>query len=130
MLVEQNFQRVHRGGKLAPGLSRHHIRRRIGKLAQHPVATLAERRGGLIHRLAIDFKRLHLTALEPSMLRDCRTLYRLYPQIHQSAIGELPSGARLQVEQSLIAESAIVEKRQPVVGESGQRLPSLLPAST
>jgi hypothetical protein len=43
MLVEQNFQRVHRGGKLAPGLSRHHIRRRIGKLAQHPVATLAER---------------------------------------------------------------------------------------
>ena len=84
---------------------------------------------GLIHRLAKDLKRLHLAGLGPSMLRDCRTLYRLYPQIHQSAIGELPSGTRLQIQQSLITESAFVEKRQPVVGESGQRLPSLLPAS-
>ncbi len=45
---------------------------------------------GLIPRVALDLKSRDIGGLGTSMLKSCRTFYRLYPQIRQSVIGELP----------------------------------------
>ncbi len=52
------------------------------------------------------------------MLKDCRTFYRLYPQIRPSAVGELPEGSFSQTRQSLIGESATPELTAPAVQKS------------
>ena len=60
----------------------------------------------LIQRLAHDLKSRAIGGLGASMLKDCRTFYRFYPQIRQPAVGELPVGGSLQICQPLAGESA------------------------
>lgn len=89
----------------------------------------AEYGANLLENLARDFRKRGVSGLGVSVLRLTRRFFELYPQIRQPAVAESASAGELQIRQSLIAESATLEKSQPVVGESGQRLPSLLPAS-
>jgi predicted nuclease of restriction endonuclease-like (RecB) superfamily len=65
---------------------------------------------GLIQRVASDLKSRGIGGLGASMLKDCRTFYRLYPQIRQPAVGELPVGGQLPIRQPLIGESAAIEE--------------------
>jgi predicted nuclease of restriction endonuclease-like (RecB) superfamily len=60
----------------------------------------------LIQRVASDLQSRDISGLGASMLKNCRTFYRLYPQIRQSAVGELPAGGFSPIRQSLIGESA------------------------
>lgn len=80
---------------------------------------------GLIQSIARDLKSRELGGLGASMLRDCRTFYRLYPQIYQSAIGELSGGT--PIHQSLIGEFAGSAK-SPLPPEKSARQPAPLPA--
>ena len=80
-------------------------------------------------RVAKDLRARGVKGLGVSLLRLTRRFFELYPQIRQSAVAESVAMGGLQIRQSLITESAVLEKGQPVAGESGQRLPSLLTAS-
>ena len=77
----------------------------------------AEYGARLIQRVASDLKSRDIGGLGASMLKDCRIFYRLYPQMCQSAIGELPVGGLLQIRQALIGESTSPEKSSPPVSK-------------
>ncbi len=77
----------------------------------------AEYGARLIQRVATDLKTRDIGGLGASMLKDCRTFYRLYPQIRQPAVGELPAGGLLPIRQPLVGESAAIEKFAPPVGK-------------
>ncbi|HNT16236.1 MAG TPA: DUF1016 N-terminal domain-containing protein [Verrucomicrobiota bacterium] len=59
---------------------------------------------GLLKRVADDLKSREITGLGVSTLKDCRTLYRLYPQIRQPAVGELATGALLPIGQPPVGQ--------------------------
>lgn len=50
---------------------------------------------GLIKSVAGDLKDREVTGLGVSMLKNCRTFYRLYPQIRQPAVGDSPAASSL-----------------------------------
>ena len=81
----------------------------------------------LIARVATDLKSRNIGGLGPSMLKNCRTFYRLYPQIRQSAVGELPEGGLSPIRQSLIGELASPELFAPAARKSQHRQPKALP---
>jgi hypothetical protein len=59
----------------------------------------------LLSNLAGDLRVKGLKGLGISMLKNCRQFYRIYPQIHQSLIGEFaPIPSELEIRQSTIAE--------------------------
>lgn len=84
---------------------------------------------GLLERLAKDLRARGVKGLGVSILRLTRRFFELYPQIRQPAVAESGATSGLQIRQSLITELATLEKSQSVIGESGQRFPSLLPAN-
>ena len=83
----------------------------------------------LLENLARDLREREVSGLGVSMLRLTRRFFELYPQIRQSAVTESAATGGLPIRQSLITELAALDKSPAVIGEPGQRLPSLLPAS-
>ncbi len=67
----------------------------------------------LVQRIAKDLSSRNLTGLGVSMLQNCRSFFRLYPQIHQPAVGELGSCGILGIRQPLVGESANTAKCSP-----------------
>jgi len=64
---------------------------------------------GLMERLAADLAKRNIKGLnDPRLLRDCRTLYRCYPQIRGTVSREFVAGLpnRAEIRQTLSAESA------------------------
>lgn len=85
---------------------------------------------GLLKRLAGDLKSREVTGLGHSMLKDCRTFYRIYPQIGQPAVGEFSSTpASLPIGQPPVGQSFIAPNRKPPVADSNTHLPSPLSAA-
>ncbi|NBB81233.1 MAG: DUF1016 family protein [Verrucomicrobia bacterium] len=82
----------------------------------------------LIPRVAEDLKIQGVPGLGASMLKNCRTLYRVYPQIRQSAIGVLPPDSLPQIRQSPIGEFEGEEVPSPLP-ETPLNHPDPLPAS-
>lgn len=81
---------------------------------------------GLLKRVADDLKRSQIIGLGLSMLKDCRTFYRLYPQIRQSAVGELPPSVLSAIGQPAVGDSGGEIICSPVVSKSAKRLPTPL----
>jgi hypothetical protein len=46
----------------------------------------------LLSRIATDLASRNISGLGASMLKNCRQFFRLYPQIRQPVVGELPTG--------------------------------------
>ncbi|HMO64211.1 MAG TPA: PDDEXK nuclease domain-containing protein [Verrucomicrobiota bacterium] len=85
---------------------------------------------GLLKRPAGDLKSREIFGLGSSMLKDCRTFYRLYPQIRQPAVGDLATAPDfLRIGQPAVGQSSSALNRQPVVADSKARLPSPLPVA-
>jgi len=83
----------------------------------------AEYGARLIQRVASDLKSRAIGGLGASMLKDCRTFYRLYPQIRQPAVGELHVGTLFPIRQPLVVESAALEKSSSPAKLSAQPRP-------
>jgi predicted nuclease of restriction endonuclease-like (RecB) superfamily len=88
----------------------------------------AEYGARLIQRVASDLKSRAIGGLGASMLKDCRTFYRLYPQIRQPAVGELSGGGLLPIRQSVVGESAALEKSSSPPGKLSAQPRPLPPA--
>lgn len=58
----------------------------------------------LIESIAADLKSKGIQGLGASMLKDCRTYYRIYPQIRQAALGEWAGLLPEPIRQSPIGE--------------------------
>lgn len=86
----------------------------------------AEYGAGLLKHLASDLKEREVTGLGVSMLKDCRTLYRVYPQIRQPAVGEL-AAASLPIGQPPVGQLAGEENPTPAMAGSPAHLPPPLP---
>lgn len=83
---------------------------------------------GLLKSLAADLKQRKISGLGVSMLKDCRTFYRLYPQIRQPAVGELSATASLfPIGQPLVGQSIADLSAPQEAGENAKRLPPCLP---
>lgn len=80
----------------------------------------------LLKRLANDLKNRQISGLGISTLKDCRVFYRVYPQIRQSAVGELSADMVLTMGQPLVGELA-AGISSPAVSNSVARLPPPLP---
>jgi predicted nuclease of restriction endonuclease-like (RecB) superfamily len=88
----------------------------------------AEYGARVIQRVASDLKSRDIGGLGGSMLKDCRTFYRLYPQIRQPAVGELSGGGPLPIRQPLIGESAALEQPSSPPGKLSTQPRPLPPA--
>lgn len=81
----------------------------------------AEYGSHLIQRTAADLKSHGVGGLGVSMLKDCRMVYRLYPQIRQAAIGEFPTTYSGAIRQSLIGEFVMkLDQANPIADASPQ----------
>jgi len=73
----------------------------------------------LIARVATDLASREISGLGVSMLKNCRQFFRLYPQIRQPAVGELPTaGNSLPIGQPLVDKSAQKPISSPTVAAS------------
>jgi predicted nuclease of restriction endonuclease-like (RecB) superfamily len=84
---------------------------------------------GLLKRVAGDLRDRQMIGLGLSMLKDCRTFYRLYPQIRQSVVGELSTGGLPSIGQPPVGESGGDVVFSPVTSQTASRLPTPLPAA-
>lgn len=84
---------------------------------------------GLLRRLADDLKGREISGLGVSMLKDCRTFYRIYPQIRQPAVGELAADTILPIGQPAVGESTTGQISEPAVRKSAAGMPRPLPSA-
>jgi predicted nuclease of restriction endonuclease-like (RecB) superfamily len=84
---------------------------------------------GLLSRVAADLKSRQFVGLGASMLKDCRNFYRLYPQLRQSAVGELATAVLPAIGQPPVGESRGEIIRSPMVSKSAKHLPTPLPVA-
>lgn len=83
----------------------------------------------LLERLAADLGKRSMKGLDdPRILRDCRTLYRLYPQIRGSLSGEFVASlpARAEIEQPLTVASTAKSDAPAIRGTVSRKLPTPL----
>lgn len=82
----------------------------------------------LISKVAEELKSRNLSGLGTSMLKNCRTFYRTYPQIHQLAIGEFTDDKLPEIRQSLTGE--FISLPSPEKKAKNQSIPKALSPET